>query len=258
MKLSLDTYSIGQTLTLRDLMALLPAAGYDAVEFRSEAGQVHGVELEASKAERRRIRTLLNEAGIEVSVLSTSQRFESPDPKVRQAAIDRSKQFVELADDMGAKGIRVFGNDFPEGSNKPDVIQYVGESIREIGEFAEGTDDVEVLLEMHGQFYYWEYCLEAVKIADNPRVWINYNSDLRDLIDGSVAYTFGKVCDYVHHVHMHRMEQDVFPYVELFTMLKAAGYDRYLSLEEGYRDGGEKKVIELYAAVYRGLMAQVK
>jgi hypothetical protein len=34
------------------------------------------------------------------------------------------------------------------------------------------------------------------------------------------------------------------------------GYDRYCSLEEGYREGGEKKVIALYAALYREMVAQ--
>jgi sugar phosphate isomerase/epimerase len=255
MKLSLDTYAIGTDLSLRDLLELLPANGFDGVEFRCEAGQRHGVELETSPQERRRIRTLLEAAGIEVACLSTGQRYESPDPAVRQAAIERTQQFIDLAADLGCGRIRVFGNDFPEGVPKQDVIQYVGESLRQCGQCAEGKG-VDVLLEMHGQFYYWEYCLGAVQIADHPQVAINYNCDIRDLVDGSVAYTFGQVKDYVRHVHLHDLENPFFPYKELFGILKEMGYDGFCSLEEGYREGGEVKVIALYAALYRELVAQ--
>ena len=252
MKLSLDTYSIGKNLRIRDLTELLPAAGFDGVEFRCESNQAHGVELEASPAERREIRTLLDAEGLEISCLSTGLRYESPDPKERKKVIERVKQFIDLAADMRCPTIRTFGNDFPPGIPRPDVIKYVGESLRKVGEY--GADKgVIVLLEMHGQFYYWEYALEAVKIADHPNVAINYNCDKKDMVDGSIAFTFNQVKDHVRHVHMHDMETPGFPYRELFGILKAMDYPYYCSLEEGYGDGGEKKVIALYAALFRAL-----
>ena len=229
-KLSLDTHSIGTDLTLNDLLALLPANGFDGVEFRCEAGQKHGVEPEIAAPERRRVKALLDGAGLAVSCLSTSQRFESPDPKARRAVIERVKQFVDLAADLGCKSLRTFGNDFPPDVPRPDVVQYVGESLRACGEYA-ADKGVDVLLEMHGQFYYWEYCLGAVQIADHPNVAINYNCDPRDL------------------------ENPGFPYKELFGLLKGMNYDRFCSLEEGYHEGGEPKVIALYAALFRELVA---
>lgn len=257
MKLSLDTYSICQKMPFNQLLNVLTSNRFDAVEFRCEAGQAHGVELEASPARRRELRHLIEEAGLRVSVLSTSQRFESPDPAVRAAAIERSKRFVELADDLGAIGIRVFGNDFPEGVPREEVVHYVGESLRQIGTFAEGTQ-VQVLLEMHGQFYYWEYALGAVEIADHPHVSLNYNSDPRDLVGGSLAFVLGKVGPRLKHVHLHDLADESFPYLELFRYLKNAGYQGYLSLEEGYSGGDPESVIRLYAALYRALMAQLK
>jgi len=256
MKLSLDTYSIGADLTLRDLVELLPANGIRGVEFRCEANQKHGIEIEAPPEERRRARTLLNEAGIEVSCLSTSQRFESPDPSERSKVVERVKRFIDLAADLGCEGIRTFGNNFPPDVAKPEVVKYVGESLRACGEYAEDKG-VDVYLEMHGEFYYWEYALAAVKIAEHPNVAINYNCDPRDVVNGSVAFTFSQVKDYVRHVHMHELESPAFPYKELFGLLKKIEYGNYLSLEEGYHGGGEKKVIALYAALYREMMAQV-
>lgn len=256
MKLSLDTYSIGQNLTLRRILELLPAAGYDGVEFRCEAGQAHGVEPETEPAERRRVLTLLDEAGLEVSCLSTSQRFESPSPSERAVVIERVKQFIDLAADLRCPFIRTFGNNFPPGIAKSDVVKYVGESLRACGEYAEGKG-VTVLLEMHGEFYYWEYCLNAVKIADHPNVAINYNSDKRDIVDGSVAFTMGQVKDRVKHTHIHDMSDNSYPWIELFSILKGMDYPYWCSLEQGYKEpAGAEKVIELYAALFRSLWAQ--
>ena len=255
MKLSLDTYSICQKMPLAHMLDVLVANRFDAVEFRCEAGQLHGVELEAGPARRRELRSLIEQRGLVVSVLSTSQRFESPDPEVRKVAIERSKRFVELADDMGATGIRVFGNDFPEGVARDDVVHYVGESVREIGEFAEGTP-VNVLLEMHGQFYYWEYCLGAVQVADHPNVAINYNSDPRDVVDGSLSFVLNKVGERLGHVHLHDLAEESFPYVELFSYLASRDYQRFLSLELTYSGGDPDSIIQLEAALYRALMAQ--
>ncbi len=257
MKLSLDTYVICKEMSLEHILELLAANGYQGVEFRCEHEQQHGVELEASADERKALRAQVEDAGIAVSCLSTSRRYEWPEPERRQEEIDLSKRYVELGHDMGCGRIRVFGNNFPKGVEKQEVIQYVGESLRQIGEFAEGSG-VDVLLEMHGHFYYWEYTLQAVEIADHPNVAINYNSDKRDLVDGSVAETYGHVKDRIRHVHMHDLASPEFPYVELFQLLKDNGYQGFLSLEQGYKGGDPDTVIKLYAALYRALMAQVR
>ena len=254
MKLSLDTYSICQTMSLDHLLGVLVDNRFAAVEYRCEAGQAHGVELEAGPEQRRKLRARIEEQGLAVSVLSTGQRFESPDPEVRTAAVERSKRFVELAGDMGARGIRVFGNDFPPGVSREEVIRYVGESLRAIGEFAEGSG-VDVLLEMHGQFYYWGYALGAVRAAQNPRVAINYNSDPRDLVDGSVAFVLEQVADEIRHVHLHDLADTSFPYRELLGALASRGYQGYLSLELDYSGGDPDAVIRQQAALYRSLVS---
>ncbi|MGD8241171.1 MAG: sugar phosphate isomerase/epimerase family protein [Armatimonadota bacterium] len=256
MKLSLDTYVICKEMSLEHILKVLADCGYDAVEFRCEHDQQHGVELEASADERTQLRKQIEDAGIAVSCLSTSRRFEWPEPERRQEEIDLSKRYVELARDMGCGRIRTFGNNFPDGVEKQDVVRYVGESLRQIGEFAEGTG-VDVMLEMHGEFNHWEYALGSVTIADHPNVAINYNCDRRDLVDGSVAETYGHVKDHIRHVHMHDLADGTFPYVELFQLLEDNGYRGYMSLEQGYKGGDPDTVIKLYAALYRALMAQV-
>jgi sugar phosphate isomerase/epimerase len=257
MKLSIDTYVICGDMELEKVIDVAKSNGYIGIEFRAESGQKHGVEPETSEAQRREIKRKMADAGMATSCISTSVRYESPDRAERAKNIERAKQFVELAADIGCGRIRTFGNNFPQGVEKEEVIKYVGESLREVAEFA-ADHNVDVLLEMHGHFYYWEYCLNAVKIADHPNVAINYNSDKRDLVNGSVAQTYRHVAEYLRHVHMHDLADPTFPYKELFQLLKDDGYDGYLSLELGYKGGDPETVIKLYAALYREYMNQLR
>ena len=258
MKLSIDTYVICGEMELGKLIDVAKSNGYVGIEFRAESKQKHGVEPEISKAKRQEIKRTIADAGMATSCISTSVRYESPDIAERKKNIDRAKQFIELAADIDCGRIRTFGNNFPKGMEKEDVIKYVGESLREVGEFATDYNNVDVLLEMHGQFYYWEYCLNAVKIADHPNVAINYNSDKRDVVDGSVEQTYRHVAEHLRHVHMHTLEDPGFPYKELFQLLKDDGYDEYMSLEFGYKGGDPEIVMKLYAALFREYIAQLK
>jgi len=257
MKLSIDTYVICGDMELGKLIEVAKSNGYVGIEFRAESEQKHGVEPEISRTQRQEIKQKMADAGMAISCISTSVRYESPDRVERQKNIERAKQFVELAADIDCGRIRTFGNNFPRGMEKQEVIKYVGESLREVGEFAV-DHNVDVLLEMHGDFYYWEYCLNAIKAADHTNVWINYNSDKRDLVDGSVKETYGHVAKYLRHVHMHNLEDLSFPYKELFQLLKDDGYDKYMSLELGYNGGDPETVMKLYAALYREYVNQLR
>jgi len=170
--------------------------------------------------------------------------------------VERSKRYIELAADINAGQIRVFGNDMPKegvdgGSPPPreDVMRYVGDSLRELGEFAE-PHGVNVMLEMHGQFNYWHFAMTAVEHADHPQVSILYNCDNRDLVGGSVASTYNRVAHLIGHVHMHDFVNG-FPYAELFGLLQRDGYDGYLSSEIGKTDPSHEDYFLMYAQLFR-------
>ena len=253
MKLSLLTYSIAKSWSLSKVVDAAQAFGFAGIEFRAEAGHQHGVEIERTKAERRQIRDQIEDAYLEVACIGTGSRFESPDPAERLAVIDRTKQFIELASDLGCSRIRVFGNNIPKEVQRDECVKYVGESLRALGEFAEPYG-VDVLLELHGQFRHWGYARGAVEIANHPRVALVYNCDQADIVGGSVASTYDRVRKWVRHVHMHQFNGPrwgVFPYPELFTLLRADGYDGYLSSEIEIEKPTPEDYLEVYAHLVR-------
>lgn len=254
MKLSLLTYNVARTWDLDRILKTAKALGFAGVEIRAEAGHAHGVELELSAAERRAVRDRFEDAYIEVVGIGTSSRFESPDPDKRKEMIERTKRYVELASDLGAERIRVFGNDIPAGVNRSDCVQWVGESLAVLGEFAE-PHGVDVLLEMHGQFNYWGFARTAVEIADHPNVAIVYNCDPRDIVAGSIAATYSQVRGWIRHVHMHAFVGP-YPYPELFELLREDGYDGYLSAEIDQGTPSIEHFLAMYTNLFRAWAGQ--
>ena len=254
MKLCLLTYNMARGWSLPKILGFCRAAGFAGVELRVEAGHAHGVELERTPAERREIRDRVEDAYLEVACIGTSSRFEYPEAARRIEQIDRTKRYVELAADLACKRLRVFGNIIPPGVRRDECVKYVGESLRVLGEFAEPFG-VDVLLEMHGQFNYWGFARAAVEIAAHPRVAITYNCDPRDVVAGSVAATYSQVRRWVRHVHMHEFG-GVYPYPELCGLLKADGYDGYLSSEVDASEATTESFLRMYAALFRAWAGQ--
>ncbi|HET6487677.1 MAG TPA: sugar phosphate isomerase/epimerase family protein [Spirochaetia bacterium] len=255
MKLSMLTYDLARPWTLTKLIEVARACGYAGIEFRAEEGHQHSVELDRTKAERRRIREQLEDAYLEAVGIGTGCRFDSTEPSERKANVEHARRYVELAADVGAHRIRVFGDDLKAATNREDCIRYVGESLRAVAEFAQPLG-VDVLLEMHGQFNYWGFTRAAVEAAGHPRVALVYNCDVRDLVAGSVATTYARVRGLIRHVHMHTF-YDGFPYPELLSLLAADGYTGYLSSEiEGIENPTREQYFAMYAALFRAWAGQ--
>ncbi len=250
MKLCLLTYNLARQWSLPKLIEVARAYGFAGLEFRAEAGHEHGVELERTTAERRAIRDQIEDAYLETACLGTGSRFDSPDPAQRQAVVERTKRYVELAADVGCRRVRVFGNDVPVGVRRDVCVAYVAECLRALGEFAEPFG-VDILLELHGQFNYWGLARPAVELAAHPRIGLVYNCDERDLVAGSVAATYSQVRSLIRHVHLHDLA-DGYPYPELFALLKADGYAGYLSSEIELREAPTREeYLALYTALFR-------
>ena len=136
MKLGLLTYNLGRDWNLEKLIEVSKKYGYAGIEFRVDSEHKHGVEVDSGKKARKEIKNRLEDAYIEAIGIGTSSRFESNEAGIRKENIERAKKCVELASDIDAKYIRVFGNQFQAGSDREEVVKWVGEALAEINEFA--------------------------------------------------------------------------------------------------------------------------
>ena len=141
MRLSLLTYNLGKDFSLDKLIEVSEKCGYDGLEFRAGVGP-HGVELTATPEQRAAIKARMAARRVAIAGIGTGCRYESLDAAERRRQVEETKAYLDLARDVGAPRIRVFGNAFPKGADRDAVVKNVGDCLREgaaAAEFAPRT-----------------------------------------------------------------------------------------------------------------------
>jgi len=231
MKLGLLTYNIARDWDLTTLLDRAKALGFDGVSFRVDRGHAHGVELSLTPAERQAIREQVAAAGLEVCGLSSGCYYDAVDGTELRRQIEHTQALLQLAADVGAPGLKVFGNNFheEEGIPRRRTIEQIASALKECAQFASHLG-VEVRFEMHGDLSPWRYSVQVMELADEANVGLIYNSDPQDVVHGSIRETLEHVHPWLRHVHLHDLA-DPFPYCELFHFLVGMGYDGYTVAE---------------------------
>ena len=129
MKLSITTYNIFKGWTIERLCAELPKAGVEGVEFR--LGHRHGVDPAMSKAERADVKAALDAAGLSTCSIATGCMFHFAEPEKVREQIAAAAAAIELAADLGAPRIRVFGNNLVPSS--PSIYRLRGRCVAVLG-----------------------------------------------------------------------------------------------------------------------------
>jgi len=168
--------------------------------------------------------------------------------------IKMTKEFVQLAHDVGAIGVKVRPNGLQVERGVPaeKTLQQIGRSLRECGEFAK-DHGVEVWLEVHGEGTSdLRHVEKIMKTADHRNVGVCWNSNETDAINGSVRETFGLVSKWIRSVHIRELYDESYPWRELFGLLRDAGYDRYC-LAEIPASPEPERLMRYYRALFEEL-----
>jgi sugar phosphate isomerase/epimerase len=222
------TYNVLKDYDLETVITMLEAARFEGVELRT--GHKHGVEPSIGQAERARVRQRFERAKVRLVSYGTTCEFHSPDPAERRRQVEIGKQFIDLARDTGAHGIKVRPNDFPEDVPHEVTIRNIGASLRELGDYG-GKEGIQIYLEIHGRRTgHPAVAAEIMKATEHPQVGVCWNSDPPDVEDGSIARNFELVKPWVRHVHINELANS-YPWRELFTLLRGINYQGYTLCE---------------------------
>src|SRR5215831_5254578 len=107
-RLGIVTYNIAATWDLPTILKVCKNVGLSPVELRTT--HKHGVEPSLGKDERKEVRRRFAGAGIDVWGCGTVCEFHSPDPEVVKKNIETCKDFIQLAADIGGRGVKVRPN----------------------------------------------------------------------------------------------------------------------------------------------------
>ena len=226
--LGLVTYYVAHDWDLDTLIKNCNEVDIRPVEFRTT--HKHGIEPTLSKSERKDVRKKCEDGGIIIWGVGTACDFHSPDPAVVEKNIEETKRFIDLAHDIGAKGVKVRPNGLPPEVPVEKTLEQIGTSLRTVGEAA-GSAGVEIWCEVHGRdSSHPPHMRKMMDIADHPAVGVTWNSNGSDLKDGSIDEYFKLLRPKIYAVHMNELVND-YPYRRLFELLTETGFDRYTMIE---------------------------
>ena len=227
MRLGLVTYNVARNWDIETIIEKLEAARFEAVELRST--HMHGVEPGIPRREIERVRDRFARSKVRLLSLGSACEFHSPDASVRQANIDETQGFVELAHDLGCWGVKVRPNGLPENVPEDVTIRRIGEALRTCGEIG-ARYGVEIWVEVHGRKTQEPARMKAIMNAcGHENVGICWNCNPTDIRNGSVRQSFELLAKHILNVHLRELPD--YPHGELFHLLKGSGYNRYTLVE---------------------------
>ena len=249
MKLGLVTYNLAKDWDPDKIIETCTRHRFEGVELRTT--HAHGVEAALSPAERKEVRKKFESSQVALEGLGSVFEYHSADPEEVRRNIEGTKEYAQLAADVGAPGIKVRPNALQLDKGIPEevTLKQIGESLAECGEFAAGLG-VQIRLEVHG----YDTCEPSRirKILDyggpHPNVFACWNSNTGEVEDSSIKANFDLLAGDIALVHMHDLCSD-YPWLELLRLLRGRGYEGFCLAEAPESDQPER-IMDYYRALW--------
>jgi sugar phosphate isomerase/epimerase len=229
-KIGTVTYNIAKDWDVDAIIKNLTAVGMNGVELRTT--HKHGVELSLTKAQRAEVRKKFADSPIALAGLGTVCEYHSPDQAVVGKWIEQTKQWCELAKDVGSPGVKVRPNGLPKEVPEEKTLEQIGKSLAECGNAAR-DNGVLIQLEVHGSGT--SRVPNVRKILDyggnHPAVKVCWNSNQTDLLDGGFAKNFALVQKQIGQVHMRDLFLDEYPWRDLIKALHDMKFEGFCFAE---------------------------
>lgn len=222
-QLGIVTYNIAAQWDVPTILKICKTVGLSSVELRTT--HKHGVEPSINADKRGQVRKQFQDAGVVIWGLGTVCEFQSPDQQVVEKHIETCKQFVQLAADLGARGVKVRPNGLPKGVPVEKTLEQIGKALIPCGKAAADAG-VEIWVEVHGSgTSHPPHMKSIMEHCRHNAVGITWNSNRDDVKGGSITSHFDLLRPWIKSCHINELWNE-YPWRELFTRLRETGYDR--------------------------------
>lgn len=242
LKLGMMTYKLGMKWDIETIIKNCTETKFEHVELRTT--HAHGVEVTLSAAERASVKKRFADAGLAIS-LASGFRYNSKDPAVVKKNIEGTKEYILLASDVGALGIRVFGDNATDEA----MLNQIGQSLAEVGEFGH-NNGVDIRVCDDGPSI--GMIKKNIDAAKSPYVYINWNCPMSDLEGEGFEANFNSVKNLVRNVHLRDLYND-YPWRLFFSLLSKSGYKGYCDAEINASDEDPIRFMKYYRALFLAL-----
>jgi len=188
-------------LTLDEVLALAKQIGYDGVEPRIVSGHKHGIEVDISAAKRKEIKGKFADSGVAACCVATSCTYA--DPAKSEQMIDGTLKAIDLAADIGAPSIRVFGGGMGAGLSREEAIDLVAKSLGKVAARAKARG-VNVCMETHDDWCDPKNVAAVMKKVNHPNICVNW--DIMHPVrtnHATIDESFEALKPWIRHLHIH-------------------------------------------------------
>jgi sugar phosphate isomerase/epimerase len=242
MKISFSTLAC-PNWSVRQITEIAAKCGYDGIEIRFVEGQDSLWKLPAFTQGLAETKMLFNHSGLAIPCVDTSCRFHWVEEQERSRWIEEGERMSDLAAELKAPGIRVFGDTIQPQADRASTQAWITESIQTLAEKIQ-SKGIEVWLETHGDF-----STSAATKAIINGTWAHNVGAIWDPVNSFIAESeqprdgsamLGSTIKHVHVKDVSRNSQgwkyDLpgeghFPLSEMLDSLKALQYKSFLSFE---------------------------
>ena len=242
-RVGIVAYSYGPLLqakkmTYEDVIRVAVETGIDGVEMT-----VYWLPSTASDY-LASLRRVAYKNGVDIYGIGTRVQLANPPGGVRDKHIADLRQWVDVADRLGASYIRVFANQRPAGATLDQAIGYAGETMKICAEYA-GARGIVLGLEDDGGIT--EFAKETIAIvtqAASPHAGMNLDiGNLRppkvwEQIDMSIPHAVGTHIKPTTANDDGKTRSEV-DFDRLFALFAKHGYRGYMGLEYESQDSPE-------------------
>jgi sugar phosphate isomerase/epimerase len=236
LKLSCCAYSFRQylsgkdkTMSLEDFIGLCAEWGVDGAELTSYY-------FEAQTPEYcHKLRRACFLAGLDVSATAIGNSFATPPGEGRQKQVALVAQWVDLAVEMGAPVMRVFGGSAPKDTTNEQATTWAIETLQEAETHA-AERGIFLALENHGGVTATPDGVLTILKGVNS-VWVGANLDTGNFRTADPYGDMARVAPYAVNVHLKTSVAaqgkpgEATDFARIAGILRDAGYSGYLSLE---------------------------
>ena len=252
MKLGLVTYNMAKDWDITTIIENCQQTGFEGVELRTT--HAHGVEDTLTQDERKKVRETFESSDVKLVGLGSAFEYHSTDPEEIRRNIEGTNSYTILARDVGAEEVKVRPNALQVDAGIPveKTLEQIGLALRECGEFAKDYD-IEIRLEVHGRGTNDpKYVRKIMDFANHDNVFVCWNSNNSDIIDGSVKENFDLLKNKIRQVHMRDMFLEEYPWGEMLGLLREMDFKGFC-LAEIPESPDPIRVMNYYRALWKAL-----
>ena len=254
MHLGLVTYNLAQDWDVPTIIKNCEATQFEGVELRTT--HAHKVEVNLSKDQRQEVKKRFQDSRVQLMGLGSIFDYHTPDQAKLRQDIEAAKEYIILAQDVGATGVKVRPNGLPKEVPVEKTLAQIGGALRELGDFARDHGQV-IRLEVHGPGTAFPPHIKTIlDVANHPSVGACWNSNATDLDGEGWDHNFGLLKKKIFSVHMTDLFLEEYPYRKLLNGLNDIKFEGFC-LAEIPASTDPVRVMKYYRALwlaYQGLL----